>query len=274
MGAHRGLSRTGRPLAGRLIPAAAAVAVLAAVAGSLLVGVGAADEGLDLARALPVTSAPAPALLPAPVAPAPALLPAPVAEPSRQAAEAPATATPADELTADESTADESTADESTADEPTADESTVDEPPVKVPAKAPAAATGAPAGGGPGAPVSGTPCTASARACVDLTEQTAWLIENGEIKRGPIGVMIGSEEEPTPVGKFTVEWKAREYTSRELLVEMPYAIFFAPGGIAFHEGRQDTYSAGCVKLTNADAAAWFDFLQVGDEVQVVHPAVG
>lgn len=254
MGAHRGLSRTGRPLAGRLIPAAAAVAVLAAVAGSLLVGVGAADEGLDLARALPVTSAAAPALLPAPVAPAPALLPAPVAEPSRQAAEAPATAAPADE--------------------PTVDEPTVDEPPVKVPAKAPAAAAEAPAGGGPGAPVSGTPCTASARACVDLTEQTAWLIENGEIKRGPIGVMIGSEEEPTPDGKFTVEWKARDYTSRELLVEMPYAIFFAPGGIAFHEGRQDTYSAGCVKLTNADAAAWFDFLQVGDEVQVVRPAVG
>jgi len=153
--------------------------------------------------------------------------------------------------------------------EPIADKSTRDETTQRVPAKAPVAPAEAPAGGGPGAPVSGTPCTASARACVDLTEQTAWLIENGEIKRGPVGIMIGSEEEPTPDGKFTVEWKARDYTSRELLAEMPYAVFFAPGGIAFHEGRQDTYSAGCVKLTNADAVAWFDFLQVGDEVQVV-----
>ncbi len=215
MGAHRWCGRAGRPLAGRLVTAAAAGAVLAVVAGSLLAGVAAADEGPGLASALPVTSAALPVT----------------------SAALPAAAVPA-------------------------------MPP------APAAVVEAPAAGDPGAPVSGTPCTASARACVDMFEETAWLIENGEIKRGPVAITIGSEEEPTPVGKFTVEWKARDYTSRELQVEMPYSVFFAPGGIAFHEGRQDTYSAGCVKLTNADAAAWFDFLQVGDEVQIVLPAAG
>ena len=45
-------------------------------------------------------------------------------------------------------------------------------------------------------------------------------------------------------------------------------VFFAEGGIAFHEGDMDTPSAGCIKLNNADAQAWFAYLQVGDEVQV------
>ncbi len=46
-------------------------------------------------------------------------------------------------------------------------------------------------------------------------------------------------------------------------------MFFAPGGVAFHEGSPDTFSAGCVKLGADDARAFFEFLQVGDRVQVV-----
>ena len=49
---------------------------------------------------------------------------------------------------------------------------------------------------------------------------------------------------------------------------MPYSVFFAPGGIAFYEGRQDTPSSGSVKLVREDAAAFFDTLQVGNEVQI------
>lgn len=58
------------------------------------------------------------------------------------------------------------------------------------------------------------------------------------------------------------------WTSREYLVEMPYPVFFAEGGIALHQGRQNTFSAGCVKLLGKDAVAGFTFVQVGDEVQV------
>lgn len=116
--------------------------------------------------------------------------------------------------------------------------------------------------------VAGTPCTATAKACVDLDARTAWLIEGGAVRRGPVSVMIGDEIDPTPLGTFRVEWKAEQWTSREYLTQMPYAVFFAEGGIAFHEGPQDTNSAGCVKLTRADAQAWFAYLQVGDEVQI------
>lgn len=116
--------------------------------------------------------------------------------------------------------------------------------------------------------VPGTPCTVTARACADLGTHQAWLIEDGAVRRGPVPIMIGDEIDPTPTGTFAVEWKAEAWTSREYLVQMPYSVFFAPGGIAFHEGRQDTPSAGCVKLTHVDAVAFFDFLQIGDEVQV------
>ena len=50
---------------------------------------------------------------------------------------------------------------------------------------------------------------------------------------------------------------------------MPWAVFFADGGIAFHEGDPETFSAGCVKLAEEDAHAFFTYLQVGDPVQVV-----
>lgn len=116
--------------------------------------------------------------------------------------------------------------------------------------------------------VAGTPCTVTAKACVDLAGLRAWLIEDGVVRRGPVSIMVGDEIDPTPLGTFQVEWKAEAWTSREYLTQMPYSVFFAEGGIAFHEGSQETNSAGCVKLTHDHAMAWFQYLQVGDEVQV------
>jgi lipoprotein-anchoring transpeptidase ErfK/SrfK len=119
-----------------------------------------------------------------------------------------------------------------------------------------------------GALVAGTPCTTTARACVDVLGRRAWLLGNGAVTHGPVHIMTGDQDDPTPIGTFRVQWKAEEYTSRQYLVQMPYSVFFADGGIAFHEGRQDTASGGCVKLGHDDAVAWFAYLQVGDEVQI------
>jgi len=117
--------------------------------------------------------------------------------------------------------------------------------------------------------VGGTPCTATAKACVDVAGRTAWLMDgHGTVRRGPVSVQTGDDADPTPKGTFRVQWKAEQYTSRTYLTQMPYSVFFADGGVAFHQGRQDTPSAGCVKLTEDDAKAFFAYLQVGDEVQV------
>ncbi|OZM76405.1 L,D-transpeptidase [Pseudonocardia sp. MH-G8] len=116
--------------------------------------------------------------------------------------------------------------------------------------------------------VEGTPCTAEARACVDLPGLNAWLLRDGEIVRGPVKISTGGEGKATPPGNFQVEWKNKEHVSAEYDSPMPYAVFFAPGGIAFHEGNLKSTSAGCVRLAQEDAAAFYDYLQVGDPVEV------
>jgi L,D-transpeptidase catalytic domain len=113
------------------------------------------------------------------------------------------------------------------------------------------------------------PCLPVTRACVDLSTDHAWLLDKGQVVRGPVPIIPGDEDTPTPRGSFTVQWKAEEYTSREFLVQMPWSVFFADGGIAFHAGDPDSYTAGCVKLHDDDARAFYEFLQVGDPVQVV-----
>lgn len=112
-------------------------------------------------------------------------------------------------------------------------------------------------------------CRPPTRACVDLDGQRAWLLNADGVARGPVKLRAGGDTAPTPRGQFTVQWKAKTYTSREYLRPMPWSVFFADGGIAFHQGTFDTPSYGCVKLEEDDARAWFEFLQVGDRVQVV-----
>jgi lipoprotein-anchoring transpeptidase ErfK/SrfK len=119
------------------------------------------------------------------------------------------------------------------------------------------------------APVEGTPCTDAASACVDLAGHQAWLIDDGEIVRGPVPISSGGPGRETPTGDFRVEWKNANHRSTEFDgAPMPFAVFFAEGGIAFHEGNLDTPSAGCVRLAYEDAAAFYDFLQTDDGVQV------
>jgi hypothetical protein len=117
--------------------------------------------------------------------------------------------------------------------------------------------------------VDGTPCTHTARACVDLRTNTAWLIHDGSVTRGPVGISHGGKGEETPTGVFHVQWKDQNHRSAEFNnAPMPFSVFFADGGIAFHQGNPQNPSAGCVHLAHDDAVAWFDDLQVGDEVQV------
>ncbi|MFC5993007.1 L,D-transpeptidase [Pseudonocardia hispaniensis] len=115
----------------------------------------------------------------------------------------------------------------------------------------------------------GTPCTITARACVSLATQQAWLIEDGTVVRGPVPVSSGGPGHETPLGDFRVEWKHKDHRSAEFNnAPMPWAVFFAPGGIAFHQGNLATPSAGCVRLAAAEAEAFYRFLQVNDSVQV------
>ncbi len=151
-----------------------------------------------------------------------------------------------------------------------------------------------------------TPCVTGQTvrwACVDLTSGQAWLMNRENVHYGPVKIRSGSGEiEPrtgqpkiTPVGRHSVQWKHMQHESGEYPnpqhpergAYMPFAVFFADGGIAIHGANSlDNPSAGCVKIQMpylptgepdyaAESAprAFHDYLQVepegGDEVQVV-----
>ena len=124
--------------------------------------------------------------------------------------------------------------------------------------------------------VPGTPCSVSVRACVDLESQRAWLVRDGVVTRGPMTIASGGEGRATPVGhSLRVYRKDRDHVSGESTTPdgrpspMPYSVFFADGGIAFHGGDPARSSAGCIRMEMPDARATFDDLQNGDKVQVV-----
>ena len=124
--------------------------------------------------------------------------------------------------------------------------------------------------------VEGTPCSISARACVDLESQQSWLIADGKVVKGPVKISSGGPGHETPVGhSLRVYRKEKDHRSGEFRLAngepapMPWAVFFADGGIAFHAGDPTRPSSGCVRMTPADAQAWFEALQIGDQVQVV-----
>lgn len=119
------------------------------------------------------------------------------------------------------------------------------------------------------AEAAGAPCGAAARACLSLSSNQAWLMDNGNVTYGPVPVTTGKRGYETPPGTFKVTWKDRNHRSREFHnAPMPYSVFFN-GGIAFHQGSLKAKSHGCVHLSQAAAQQFFATLRVGDVVQVV-----
>ena len=118
-------------------------------------------------------------------------------------------------------------------------------------------------------------CPAAAAACVDLTRHITWLQAGRRVAFGPVqmepGEPAGGHE--TPRGTFQVAWKAGpSYVSNIYHEPMPWATFFAAGGIAFHGGSLTAWSHGCVHLTDANAHYYNEHLPIGAEVVVFLPA--
>lgn len=114
-------------------------------------------------------------------------------------------------------------------------------------------------------------CPAKATACVDLTRHLTWLQSAGKVTFGPVRAEPGppGSAHATPRGIFRVSWKAgATFVSNIYHEPMPWAVFFAPGGIAFHGGSLTTPSHGCVHLTVADAYYYNQHLPDGAEVVV------
>jgi hypothetical protein len=114
-------------------------------------------------------------------------------------------------------------------------------------------------------------CPPAASACVDLADRLTWLQSGARVRYGPVRMEPGTPgtRHATPRGIFRVAWKAgRGYLSTIYGEPMPYAVFFGPGGIAFHGGEFSSPSHGCVHLSMRDARYYHDHLPVGAEVVV------
>jgi L,D-transpeptidase catalytic domain len=144
--------------------------------------------------------------------------------------------------------------------------------PVEVPSPSPRATPDAAVASSPTlSPRARSSCPAAAAACVDLSDHLTWLQSDGRISYGPVRMEPGPPGTPhqTPRGTFHVLWKAGvNFISTEYDEPMPYAVFFAPGGIAFHGGSLTTPSHGCVHLEIGSARYYHDHLPVGAEVVV------
>ena len=127
------------------------------------------------------------------------------------------------------------------------------------------AATAAPATAAAAAKV---PCAPTARACVRLSTNQAWLLRGGKVVSGPVPISHGRTGFLTPAGSFRVTFKSQDHVSTIYDREMPYSVFFN-GGIAFHQGSVRQKSHGCIHLTASAARAFFAELTPGDRVQVV-----
>jgi len=87
---------------------------------------------------------------------------------------------------------------------------------------------------------------------------------------GPVPITSGKSGERTPTGTHRVLWKDKDHLSREFDdAPMPYSVFFAAGGIAFHTGSLRAQSSGCIHLADSTAKRFFANLAVGDVVQVL-----
>lgn len=122
---------------------------------------------------------------------------------------------------------------------------------------------------GASASPSAPPCSAAARACVDLSTQRTWLMRDGQVVYGPVPVATAMATAPTDPGTFHVTWKDLHHRSSEFHnAPMPYSVFFN-GGDAFHEDNVAVRSSGCVHLSHSAARAFYNTPQDGDMVQVV-----
>ena len=140
--------------------------------------------------------------------------------------------------------------------------------PTRIPALPPMTPPSLPRATTTPSPESAPPCAPTARACVDLSANRSWLLQNGRVTYGPVPITSGRPGFRTPPGTFTVASKRRDHVSSIYDAEMPWSVFFN-GGVAFHEGSLTVTSHGCIHLSPEAAETYFSELSVSDVVQVV-----
>ncbi|WP_194826963.1 L,D-transpeptidase [Nocardia sp. XZ_19_231] len=124
----------------------------------------------------------------------------------------------------------------------------------------------------PGVPAivpTASPCpVVEARACLRLSTNEAWLVDNGRVIFGPTPISHGMAGYETPPAVTKISFKREFHWSTMHNAPMRWATFFN-GDMAFHVGPVDSKSHGCVRMTEDGAHRFFDYLKPGDITQVI-----
>lgn len=106
---------------------------------------------------------------------------------------------------------------------------------------------------------------------VDLQARVISVFRGG-YEIGAAAVMLGTDNHPTPTGKFPILWKQRHNVSEKYgNAPMPWSMFLTTDGIAIHGGSevQNGYAShGCVGVPDELASRLFAIAKEGDMVVI------
>lgn len=103
---------------------------------------------------------------------------------------------------------------------------------------------------------------------VDLDARVLSVFRGG-YEIGATAVLLGTQEKPTPLGRFPIIWKkADHYSSIYDGAPMPYTLRLTNDGIAIHGTKVEKgyASHGCVGVPTPFARKLFGVAKLGDEV--------
>lgn len=105
---------------------------------------------------------------------------------------------------------------------------------------------------------------------VDLRTQLISVFRGGH-EIGASVIVYGAETMQSPVGRFPILSKHRDYHSRAYDAPMPYSMFITNSGVALHGSPMSSRRAthGCIGLPVQFARLVFEAAKTGDEVRIV-----
>ncbi|MCA2212087.1 L,D-transpeptidase family protein [Jidongwangia harbinensis] len=108
--------------------------------------------------------------------------------------------------------------------------------------------------------------------CVDLTNQTVWVMKGGKVTVKPTVTRTGMKGYRTPTGTYRINKRTKKEWSNPYEVWMPYWQRFV-GGVGLHQTTTYLHdgwrgSHGCVNLLAADAKKLYGIGRIGTTVKV------
>jgi lipoprotein-anchoring transpeptidase ErfK/SrfK len=109
-------------------------------------------------------------------------------------------------------------------------------------------------------------------ACVDLTQQTVWVVRDGVVVLGPTVTRTGMAGFATPAGTYRINFRNIREWSDPYKVWLPYWQHFY-NGMGFHQTTTYIHngsigSHGCVNLLAGDAKTMWNLIGYGTTVRV------